>query len=118
MEPPKTISTAFYRSQAGREPVREWLKSLEGGDKKSIGVDIRAIELSWPVGLPLVRKLDSDLWEIRSRLRGRTARIFFTVWEKNLVLLHGIIKKTQRTPLEDLDLARKRRNEVQRGGIE
>ena len=118
MGPAKKISVVFYRTPSGNEPVRDWLKALPLDDKKAIGEDIRAVELSWPVGLPLVRKLDADLWEVRSRLLGRIARVLFTVWENSMVLLHGFIKKSQKTPQEDLDLAKKRRNDVHRGGIE
>ena len=70
-----------------------------------------AIEMSWPVGYPKVRKLDSDLWEVRSDLSDkRICRVFFTISDKKMILLHAIIKKSQKTPLEDLDLAKKRKN--------
>ena len=115
--PQKRISVVFYRSSAGNEPVREWLKGLSFADKKAIGEDIKAVEIAWPIGLPLVRKLDSDLWEVRSQLAGRISRVFFTVWERYMVLLHGFIKKSQKTPPAELELARKRRNDVQAGGI-
>ena len=118
MEPAKKIRVVFFKSPAGNEPVREWLKSLPMEDKKAIGEDIKAVELNWPVGIPLVRKLDSDLWEVRSTLPGRIARILFTVWKGYMVLLHGFIKKSQKTPPDDLELAKKRRNDVHRGGIE
>lgn len=68
--------------------------------------------------MPLVKKLESDLWEVRSSLPGGIARTFFTVWEGFMVLLHGFIKKTQKTPLDELALARKRCKEIQRGDIE
>jgi phage-related protein len=114
----KKISVVFYRTPADNEPVREWLRSLPITEKKTIGENIKAIELSWPVGLPLVRKLDTDLWEIRSQLTGRIARVFFTVWGNYMVLLHGFIKKAQKTPQDEIDLAKKRCNDVHRGGIE
>jgi len=118
MEPKKKIAVVFYRTPAGNEPVRAWLKELPLAEKKAIGEDIKAVELNWPVGLPLVRKLEADLWEVRSILPGRISRVFFTVWKGFMVLLHGFIKKGQKTPQDDLDLARRRRNEVQRGGID
>lgn len=114
----KKISVVFYRTRAGNEPAREWLKGLSLSDKKAVGEDIKAVELSWPVGLPLVRKLDPDLWEVRTQLSDRIARVFFTVWKNYMVLLHGIIKKTQKTPPDELELAKKRRNDVKRGGID
>jgi phage-related protein len=90
--------------------VREWLKGLEAEDRKVIGEDIKDVEFSWPIGMPLVGSLGRELWEVRSRLpRGRIARVVFCVEQGRMVLLHGFIKKTQKTPRHDLDLALKRR---------
>jgi phage-related protein len=112
MAEPKRLPARFYRSDAGREPVREWLKSLDAEDRKVIGEDIKDVEFSWPIGLPLVRSLGRDLWEVRSSLpRGRIARVIFCIAEKQIILLHGFIKKTQRTPQSEIDLALKRKRE-------
>jgi phage-related protein len=109
----KTLSVKFYKSQSGNEPVREWLKSLSKNDKTIIGQDIKTVEYGWPVGMPLVRKMDSHLWEIRSDITNKSiARVFFTVQDDCIVLLHGIIKKSQRTSLSDLKIAKDRRNQV------
>src|SRR5258708_5855868 len=76
----KRLPARFYRSDAGREPVREWLKSLDLEDRKAIGEDVKDVEFSWPIGMPLVRSLGHELWEVRSRLaRGRIARVIFCV---------------------------------------
>jgi phage-related protein len=109
---PKRLPASFYRSNAGREPVREWLKSLDVEDRKVIGEDIKDVEFSWPIGLPLVRSLGNELWEVRSSLpRGRTARVIFCIADRQLVLLHGFIKKTQKTPQNELNVALKRKRE-------
>ena len=113
----KTLTVFFFKSPAGNEPVRDWLKLRTPEEKKAIGEDIKAVEFSWPVGYPQVTKLDKDLWEVRTYLPDGICRIFFTVWKKNMVLLHSIIKKTQKTPQQDLDLAKKRRNIVIAGGL-
>ena len=89
-------------------PVREWLLSLSSDDRKVIGDDIRAAEFGWPLGMPLCRCITSrkGLWEIRSNLKDRRiSRVLFCVHAGKMVLLHGIIKKTQKTPDRDLDLA-------------
>jgi phage-related protein len=99
---------AFFRTEAGAEPVRDWLKELSREDRKTIGEDIKTVQFGWPLGMPLVRKLDSELWEVRSQLRHRTARVIFTVQQDVIVLLHSFVKKSQRTPLSDLNVARKR----------
>jgi phage-related protein len=114
----KKISVVFYKTPAGNEPVREWLKALPVDEKKTIGENIKAVEMAWPVGIPLVRKLDTDLWEVRTQLPHKISRVFFTVWKGFMVLLHGIIKKSQKTPKDDLDLAIKRRKHVLKGGLE
>ena len=98
---------------SGKEPVLEWLKSLNKTDKRIIGSDIKTVEKGWPLGMPLVEKLDKHLWEVRCDISdGCIARIFFTVVKNDMVLLHGFKKKTQKTPKNDLALAKKRRNIV------
>ncbi len=102
------LSVAFFRTASGNEPVREWLKSLPREERRIIGEDIKTVQFGWPLGMPLVRKLDQGLWEVRSRLRDRIARVIFTTGEGRMILLHGFIKKSQKTPQEDLELARTR----------
>ena|SRR5207237_1400228 len=106
----KRLPARFYRSDSGREPVREWLKSLDAGDRRIIGEDIKDVEFSWPIGMPLVRSLGRGIWEVRSSLpHGRIARVLFYAEHECMVLLHGFIKKTQKTPMQDIDLAIKRK---------
>ena len=109
MELLKRLPAFFYRTDLGREPVREWLKGLNPEDRRIIGEDIKDVEFSWPIGMPLVRPMGNGLWEVRSNLRnGRIARVLFAIGERNMILLHGFIKKTKKTPKPDLDLAFKR----------
>ena len=90
--------------------MREWLQGLEREDRKVIGEDLKDIEFSWPIGMPLVRSLGNELWEVRSSLlRGRIARIIFCVEHGSMVLLHSFMKKSQKTPQRDIDLALKRK---------
>jgi len=88
--------------------VRDWLRELSATDRKTIGEDIKTVQFGWPLGMPLVRKMDKDLWEVRIRLEGRIARVLFTVSTGRIVLLHGFIKKSQATPKPELDLAKDR----------
>ena len=104
------FQTKFYKSSNGKEPVRNWICQQDKADKKTLGEDIKTLQEGWPMGMPFVRKMEKGLWELRSNISGkRIARIFFTVTEGNLVLLHAIIKKKQKTPLNDLAIARKRK---------
>src|SRR5437588_11546379 len=110
----KPIPFVFWRSATGREPVREWLSELSRQDKRTIGRDIAKVQYGWPVGLPLCRPLRDVLWEIRASLPSkREARIFFGFDNGILIAVHAIIKKTQKTPAEDLELARQRFKELQ-----
>ena len=93
--------------------MREWLRSLPVDARRRMGEDIKTMQLGWPLGMPLVRKMEPGLWEIRSHLSDGIARVLFTVIDADMVLLHGFIKKAQRTPREDLRTAQQRRNEVQ-----
>jgi phage-related protein len=104
------MQVVFFRTGAGGEPVREWLKFLSPiEDRKQIGVDIKSVEFGWPIGMPVCRPLGEGLYEVRSSLtQNRIALVLFYIDVKGrMVLLHGFIKKTQKTPPADLDLARK-----------
>lgn len=106
----KRLPARFYRLEAGREPVREWLKGLDKEDRKIVGEDIKDVEFAGPIGMPLVRNLGNSLWEVRSDLTGgKIGRVIFTVERESMILLHGFIKKTRKTPKQDLDLVLKRK---------
>jgi phage-related protein len=106
------LKVIFYKTGTGNEPVKEWLQSLTRAEKKTIGEAIKTIQFGWPLGMPLIRKLESDLWEIRSHLENRTARVLFTIIEDNMILLHGFVKKSQKTPKHDIQLARNRIQDI------
>ncbi len=107
------FKVGFYRSPSGREPVRKCLKKLDPASRKRIGHDLRRMQLKWPVGMPLVRKLDKGLWEMRSKIHDGIVRVLFTVHGDNLVLLHGWIKKSRKLPAKELDLAKQRLHDFQ-----
>jgi phage-related protein len=105
----KRLPAAFFVLPSGREPVREWLKALAAADRKAIGEDIKDVEFSWPIGMPLCRSLGGGLWEVRSDLPlGRIARVLFCVRNGRMVLLHGFIKKSQKTPIAERNIALRR----------
>ncbi|RKZ91465.1 MAG: type II toxin-antitoxin system RelE/ParE family toxin [Gammaproteobacteria bacterium] len=106
------LTVTFFMTQSGNEPVHEWLRAQERENKKSIGEEIKLIQFRWPLGMPLVRKMETDLWEARSNLNhGNISRVFFTISGSQMILLHGFIKKAQKTPKKEIDLARRRKNE-------
>lgn len=112
---PKKLPASFFSSPAGNEPVREWLKGLNEKDRRTVGRDIAAAEYGWPIGMPVCRPMGQGLYEVRSNIAGgRIARVIFFVSGPNMILLHGFIKKSQRTPKSDLDLAARRMKEYKR----
>lgn len=113
--PPQPLLARFFKTDLGGEPVRDWLLSLAKDDCKTIGADIRTVQIGWPMGMPLVRKLDAGLWEIRSQISDGIARVIFTMDGNTMILLHGFVKKSQKIPAGDLTLAKTRLKQV-RGG--
>lgn len=109
----KRVKAVFYESGSGNMPVREWLLSLDREDRRIIGEDIATVEFGYPIGMPVCRNLGNGLYEVRSSISdGRIARVIFVVKRGYMVLLHGFIKKTQKTPKQDIDLAAKRAKEI------
>jgi phage-related protein len=112
----KRIPAKFYRTEVGNEPVREWLKQLAPESRKVIGIDIKTVEYGWPIGMPTCRAMGKGLYEVRSNLPdGTIARVLFCIYQEHMVLLHGFIKKTQKTPKQDLDLALMRKKNLEVG---
>ena len=111
MDDQPVLSVTFFRTDTGRLPVQQWLKHLNKSDRRMIGRDIHFVQFRWPLGMPLVRKIEPYLWEVRSQLsNGRIARVLFTISGNEMILLHGFIKKSQRISQTDLSLARHRKN--------
>ncbi len=105
------LKAVFYAqpgSEPPSQPVRDWLKSLSRDERLEIGSDIQAVQFGWPLGLPLVRHLQGDLWEVRTSLSNRIARVIFAVEGNAMFLLHGFIKTSQKTPPAELALAQTR----------
>lgn len=111
----RPLDVVFIKTETGSEPVREWLRDLSKEDRRIIGEDIKTAQFIWPHGEPLVKKLEPGIWEIRTNLENRIARVLITKIPDRLVLLHGFIKKTTKTPKADLELARKRLKATRKG---
>jgi phage-related protein len=103
----------FYRTSGGAEPVLDWLRGLPAEDRRVIGTDLATVQFGWPVGMPVCRPLSDGLWEVRSDLPSRRiARLLFFAEAGRIGVVHGFIKKTQKTPAGDLALARRRMKEM------
>ena len=112
----KRLPAFFFRTETDKEPVRDWLRSsdISSEDRRRIGEDIKTVEFGWPVGMPTCRPLGGGLWEVRTNLQDRTARVLFCIHERRMVLLHGFVKKAQKTPADDIALALSRKRKLER----
>lgn len=111
--PSKKIAARFYETGAGRKPVREWLMELSDDDRRIVGKDVQKVEFGWPIGMPYCRPLSDGLWEVRSSLsHNRISRIIFCIMGNQMILLHAFIKKTQKTPPQEIETAQKRRGDI------
>nr|WP_298168363.1 type II toxin-antitoxin system RelE/ParE family toxin [uncultured Pseudomonas sp.] len=108
-QPPLKLNVRFFCTASGNEPVREWLSEQDREVRRLVGTDIKTVQLGWPIGMPVVRKLDESLWEVRTHIPDGIVRILFTVVGSDMVLLHAFIKKSQKTPTADLATAKKRK---------
>lgn len=109
------LNVVFFKLKSGEEPVRKWLKTLEPLERQTIGRDLKTLQFGWPLGMPLVRLIDGGLWELRTNLKNRIARVLFVLDDRTVVLLHGFIKKQQATPLKELRLTKVRLATYRRG---
>jgi phage-related protein len=110
----KKLPAFFYETPGGNQPVRDWIKGLSLEDRQRVGRDVQKVEYGWPIGMPYCRSLGNGPWEVRSDLTdGKIARVIFCIIRGRMVLLHSLIKKTQKTPARDLELALKRMREVE-----
>ena len=106
------LSARFYTTGAN-EPVKEWLLS-DHELKAEVGTAIMAVQFGWPVGQPLCKHIEGDIWEVRVNLNNRIARVLFALDGSTMILLHGFVKKTQKTPKDEIDIAQDRWNTFRR----
>jgi len=113
----KRVPAIFFKTDAGNEPVRDWLKNVDREDRRLIGEDIKTVEFGWPIGMPTCRPMGDGLHEARTNLpKNRISRVFFYIDKlQRMVLLHAIIKKSRTTADDDLDLARSNKRKHEKG---
>ena len=108
------LQVVFFETESGSQPVRDFILRRTREERKEIGADVFAVQKGFPVGLPLVEKLDTGLWEIRSHLPDGICRILFTIHGQTIILLHGFVKKSQKIPVKELNTAKERLAEFRR----
>jgi len=108
------LRVKFFATEQGKEPVKEWLQSLTKEERKIIGFDLKTVQYGWPLGMPLVKSLGNKLWELRCTIPKGIARIIFIAKNGEIILLHAFIKKTQKTPLQELEIATKRSKQMEK----
>ncbi len=95
-------------------PIQPLLRELNPGaltqpkHQKLLKTLPKTVEMGWPLGMPLVRSLGKGLWEVRSSFREGIARVIFKMVDQQMVLLHGFVKKSQKTPSQDMEIALRR----------
>ena len=110
----KKVRDEFYRNENGTEPVRDWLKSLSKEERFLIGADIKTVEFGWPIGMPTRRLMGDGLFEVRTNLpQNKIARVLFCFYAGKMILLHGFIKKSQKNPKQQLNLAWERKHTLE-----
>lgn len=88
--------------------MHAWLLRLPREDRRAVGEDFKTVQFGWPVGMPLVRKLEPGLWEVRTRAGRGAARVVCTVEQGTMVLLHGLLKRSPKAPATEIAVARQR----------
>lgn len=113
-KPKRAINAEFYQTDAGGEPVREFLrKQLTPAERTAVGKDIRTVEYGWPVGMPVCKDLKNGLLEVRTELDRKICRILFAIYGSRMILFHGFIKKSQSTPGADMITALDRKRTME-----
>jgi phage-related protein len=108
------LPLVFYSTPAGNDVVLNLIRTLDPADRRVIGEDLKTLQFRHPLGLPLSRPLGKGLSELRSSLpSGREFRLFYCFDRETsqLIVLHGFIKKSQRTPDKEMRIARDRQQE-------
>lgn len=109
------LKVIFYKTEVGNEPALDFLRDLDPEDRKIVGADLRTVQIGWPLGMPLCRKLVKGIYEVRSDISDkRIVRLVFFQHEQNIIIVHGFIKKTQTTPDDVLKLSKKRKAEYEK----
>jgi len=114
MDRKEPLRAVFFETENGNQPVRDFILERTREDRKEIGSDIFTVQKEFPLGLPLIEKLDDDLWEIRSHISDGICRIFFTVHHKTMILLHAFVKKSKKIPSKEIKTAKGRLTEFRR----
>lgn len=107
----------YYHNQNNVSPVKEWLDELANEPKAEIFRVFQMLsKYGIDLGLPFVRPLESKIYEIRAKDKSGIYRVlYFAHRDKTFILLHGFIKKSQKTPRKEIDIALKRMKEVKNG---
>lgn len=109
------LNVKFFSLSSGSEPVKDWLKDdLSKENRKKIGEDIKAIQFGWPLDVSdkICKKIDDNLWEVRTKLTNRISRVIFTIVDSEMILLHGFIKKSNKIESNDLKKAKNRLSQI------
>jgi phage-related protein len=102
-------SAVFYKTEAGNEPALYWFRALEPEERRIVGYELRLLQIGFPEGLPRCRSLGDGLFELQCTLPNKIARVIFFLDGHSVIIVPGFIKKSQKTPKEELETAKARK---------
>ncbi|MGV8839970.1 MAG: type II toxin-antitoxin system RelE/ParE family toxin [Bauldia sp.] len=108
----------FFRTASGNVPALDWFRGLEPEERRIVGYDLRVLQIGFPMGMPLCKPLGHGLWELRSTLPGKIARVIFFIDGSRFIIVHGFIKKSEKTPKKELETAKARKRLYEPGAVE
>ena len=106
----------LYSTADGKDLVANFLSSLPPNLQAKALCEIELLaEFGNALKEPYVKHISGDIWELRIRFSSDISRIFYFTWRaETIVLLHGFVKKTQKTPPREIEIAKKRMEDYKR----
>lgn len=106
----------FYEPENGKNTIVDFLESLPKKHRAKAFWEIELLsEHGTALKEPYSKHISDDLWELRIKFSSDISRIFYFIpIKEKIVLLHGFVKKTEKTPKNEIDLAKEKMKEYKR----
>ena len=108
------VRVYFFETQTGKSPIKKFIDGLPLQDQSRFFEVIEEIELNGiDANTVTLKPIEGKLWEVKFRSIHSYYRVFYTLLDKELMVwIHAFSKKTQKTPIHELNVARKRLKEI------
>jgi len=112
----KMFQMEFYQTEDGKKPVEEFLVGLESKMRTKAIHELRLLrEKGNSLREPFSKAMGEGVFELRVQQGSNNTRIFYFFYVRSrIVLTNGFVKKTQRTPLKELDRAKRYKADYER----